>query len=321
MRAITYEQYGAPEVLRVSELATPTPKDDEVLIRVQATTVSAGDARLRSMKVPPGFGLLSRLIFGVTKPRRKILGVELAGEIVARGARVTRWDIGEQVFAMNGMRMGCHTEYICLPQDGAMARRPPRVSVEEAAALSFGGTTALDFLRRARLTAGERVLINGAAGCVGSAAVQLARNLGAQVTGVCGPKNLEVVRALGAKQVIDYSQETLSARGPYDVILDAVGNINIAQGKRLLRPGGRLLLVVAGLLDLLRAPLASLVGGKTVIAGPVRERAEDLAQLAALAEAGQYKPLIGHRLRLDEIVAAHRLVDSGHKQGSVVVLV
>ena len=284
MKAILYQQYGPPDVLQMADIAKPIPKPNEILIKTYATTVTSGDWRVRSLTVPAGFGWITRLVFGVSRPRQPILGSELAGVVESVGEAVSRFKVGDAVFAFSDARMGCYAEYKCMPQDGAVACKPPGLSYGEAAALSFGGTTALDFLRRAKLQRGESVLINGASGAVGAAAVQLARHFGAHVTAVCGTANMAWVRALGASQVIDYTQEDFTQNGQtYHVIMDTVGTAPFSRCQASLRDGGRLLLVLAGLADMLHAPWASLTSGKKVIAGPVSVRAEDLPLLAELA--------------------------------------
>ncbi len=322
MQAAVYERYGPPEVVALRDVAKPVPAGNEVLIRVYATTVTSGDWRLRSLDMPTGFSVIARLMFGVLKPRRTILGSELAGQVEAVGGSVSKFQVGDQVFAFSGVSMGGHAQYKCMPEDGALALKPANLSYEEAAALSFGGTTALDFFRRAGLARGESVLVNGASGAVGSAAVQLAKHLGAEVTGVSSTANLPLVRSLGADHVIDYSTEDFTRNGKrYDLIVDTVGTAPFSRSKRSLQEGGRLLLVAAGLPEMLRAPWAALVSGKKVIAGPAAERAADLRLLAELAQAGKFKPLIDRCYPLEEIVAAHRYVDTGRKRGNVAITV
>lgn len=321
MKAILYQQYGPPDVLQMADIAKPIPKPNEILIKTYATTVTSGDWRVRSLTVPAGFGWITRLVFGVSRPRQPILGSELAGVVESVGAAVSRFKVGDAVFAFSDARMGCYAEYKCMPQDGAVACKPPGLSYGEAAALSFGGTTALDFLRRAKLQRGESVLINGASGAVGAAAVQLARHFGAHVTAVCGTANMAWVRALGASQVIDYTQEDFTQNGQtYHVIMDTVGTAPFSRCQASLRDGGRLLLVLAGLADMLHAPWASLTSGKKVIAGPVSVRAEDLPLLAELAATGAFKAVIDRRYPFEQMVEAHRYVDSGRKKGNVVVM-
>lgn len=320
MKAVVYERYGPPEVLQLQEVDEPTPKDNEVLIKTHATTVTSGDWRVRSLNVPAGFGLMTRLVFGVSRPKQPILGTELAGVIESVGNDVKKFKVGDQVFAFSDTAMGCHAEYKCMPEDGALALKPPNLTFEEAAALSFGGTTALDFFRRGRLQSGERVLVNGAAGAVGTAAVQLAKHFGADVTGVCSTANLELVRSLGASHVVDYTQEDFTQNGEtYDVIVDTAGSAPFSRSKASLKEGGRLLMVLGGLPDMLQIPWVSMTSSKKVIAGPAAGRAQDLRFLAGLAEAGEFKPVIDRRYPFEQIAEAHRYVDTGRKKGNVVI--
>lgn len=320
MKAIVYERYGPPEVLQLKEVEKPTPRDNEVLIKTHATTVTSGDWRVRSLNVPAGFGLITRLVFGISKPRQPILGSELAGIVESVGKDVRNFKIGDQVFAFSDTGMGCHAEYKCMPQDGAVVLKPPSLSCDEAAALSFGGTTALDFLRRGKLQRGESVLVNGASGGVGTATVQLARHFGADVTGVCSTANVELVKSLGARHVIDYTQEDFTQNGEaYDVIVDTVGTAPFSRSKASLKERGRLLMVLAGLPDMLKIPWESMSSTKKIIAGPVTVRAEDLRFLAGLAEAGEFKPVIDRRYPFEQIAEAHRYVDTGRKKGNVII--
>ncbi|MGZ0019682.1 NAD(P)-dependent alcohol dehydrogenase [Nitrosomonas sp. wSCUT-2] len=320
MKAVVYERYGSPEVLQLKEVEKPTPKNNEILIKTYATTVTSGDWRVRSLNVPIGFRLIMRLVFGVSKPKQPILGSELAGVVESVGEGVRKFKAGDQVFAFSDAAMGCHAEYKCMPGDGAVALKPANLTYDEAAALSFGGTTALDFLRRGKLQSGERVLINGASGGVGTAAVQLAKHFGAIVTGVCSTANMELVRSLGASHVIDYTREDFAQNGEtYDVIVDTVGTAPFSRSKASLKVGGRLLMVLAGLPDMLRIPWVSMTSSKKVIAGPATGRAEDLRFLAGLAEAGEFKPVIDRRYPFEQIAEAHRYVDTGRKKGNVVI--
>lgn len=320
MRAAVYEQYGAPEVVSIRDVPTPTPNDGEVLIRIRATTVSTGDWRARSLALPPGFGPFGRLAFGISRPRQPILGTELSGIVEAVGAGVSQFIAGDEVFAFADAKMGCHAEFRCLSASGLVARKPATLSFEQAAALSFGGMTMLSFFRRGALASGERVLVNGASGCVGSAAVQLARHFGAEVTAVCSSANVELVRALGAHRVIDYAREDFTAKGEtYDLIVDTVGNAGYSRARRSLAKGGRLLVVLGGFWDLLLAPLAGRTRGHRVIAGPALARVEDLQRLAAIAAAGSFTPVVDQVFPLERIVDAHHRVETGRKRGSVVV--
>lgn len=320
MKAIVYTEYGPPEVLKIKEIAKPIPKANEVLIKVHATTVTAGDWRVRSLDVPFGFGLLARLALGFFRPRQPILGSELAGKVEAVGKAVKKFKAGDSVVAFSGVGMGCHAEYKCMPEDGAVVLKPTNLTYDEAAALSFGGTTALDFFRRGKLKSGEHVLVNGASGAVGTAAVQLAKHLGAEVTGVCSTANVGLVKSLGANQVIDYTKEDFTKNGEtYDVIVDTAGTAPFLRSKASLKENGRFLQVLGGLPDMLRAPWVSMTSNKRIIAGPAAERAEDLHFLAKLAEAGEFKPVIDRRYPFEQIVEAHRYVDTGHKKGNVII--
>lgn len=320
MKAITYSTYGPPEVLQIEEVAKPSPNDNEVLIKSHATTVTSGDWRVRSLNVPVGFGLLSRLFFGVSKPRQPILGTELAGEIESVGKNVTKFNVGDQVFLFSGASMGCYVEYKCMPEDGAVALKPANLSYDEAAAISFGGTTALDFFKRGKLQSGENVLINGASGGVGTAAVQLAKHFGAEVTGVCSTTNMDLVKSLGADHVIDYTKEDFAKNGrTYDVVVDTAGTAPFSRIKDSLKERGRLLLILGGLPDMLHIPWVWMTSNKKIIAGPASEKAEDLHFLAKLAEAGKFKPVIDRRYPFEQIVEAHRYVDTGRKKGNVII--
>ena len=224
IKAFAYTRYGPPEVLELTELPTPVPEDDEVLVRVLATTVNSADWRLRSLQLPAGFGPLGRLAFGIRRPRKAVLGSELSGRVQALGRDVTQFKVGDEVVAYPGSRLGAHAEFCCVAAAGPIALKPSNLSHEQAAALCFGGATMLDFFRRAALQAGERVLVNGASGTVGSAAVQLARHMGARVTAVCGSANVEWVRSIGADRVIDHSREDFILGGEtYDVVVDTAG--------------------------------------------------------------------------------------------------
>jgi NADPH:quinone reductase-like Zn-dependent oxidoreductase len=322
MRAAVYERYGPPEVVSIREVATPTPKEDEVLIRIRATTVSTGDWRARSLEMPPGFAPFGRLAFGLSRPRQPILGTELSGVVESVGSGVTTFTAGDEVFAFADASMGAHAEFRAIKAAGLVARKPANLSFEQAAALCFGGMTMLSYFRRGMLAAGERVLVNGASGTVGSAAVQLARHAGAEVTAVCSAANVELVRSLGAQHVIDYTATDFTANGKqYDIIVDAVGNAGYARVRRSLAPGGRLLVVLGGLGDLLRSPLTGRFSGHRVVAGPAIARVEELHQLAAIATTGAFTPLIDQTLPFERIVEAHRRVESGRKRGSVVLTI
>lgn len=320
MKAVMYEQYGPPEVLQLREIKKPTPKDNEVLVKAQAVTVTSGDVRVRSLNVPAGFGLIMRLVFGISRPKQPILGTELAGVVEAAGKDISQFKVGDPVVVFSDTGMGCYAEYKCVAEDAMLALKPPNLTYDEAAALAFGGMTALNFLKRGNLQRGETVLINGASGGVGTAAVQLARHFGAEVTGVCSAANSELVRSLGASHVIDYAQQDFTQAGKtYDVIVDTVGTAPFSRSQAALKAGGRLLMVLAGLSDMLQSPWISMTSGKKVIAGPAAGHVEDLRYLVALAEAGDFKPVIDRRYRFEQMAEAHRYVDTGRKRGNVVV--
>jgi NADPH:quinone reductase-like Zn-dependent oxidoreductase len=320
MKAAVYTRYGSPDVVSLAEVPRPLIPPDGVVVRVRATTVSSADARLRSANVPPGFGLLLRLGFGVFGPRKRVLGTEMAGEVVEVGAH-SRFAVGDRVFALLGGRLGGHAEYVALRDTGAIASLPNQLSFEQGAALAFGGTTALYYLRdRAKLRAGERVLVNGASGAVGSAAVQLAKHFGAHVTAVCSGDNADLVTALGADRIIDHARRDFTTVGErFDVVMDTVGNCSFARCAPTLADKGRLLLVVAGLGQTLAALIRPLRSGRRLLCGVTPERAEDLHLLARLAETGAYRPLIDGSFPFDRIADAHARVDTRRKRGNVIV--
>jgi NADPH:quinone reductase-like Zn-dependent oxidoreductase len=323
MKAMVYHRYGAPNVVALAEVAKPIPKDNEVLISIHATTVTTGDWRARSLEMPAGFNLLGRLVFGVFGPRKPILGTELAGVIEAVGPAVRRFKTGDQVFAFPGGSFGSHAEYRTMPEDGMIALKPANLSFEQAAALSFGGTTALSFLQgKAAIKAGDNVLVVGASGSVGTAAVQLAKHFGATVTGVCSAANLELVRSIGADKAVDYTKQDFAKLGEtYDIVLDTTGTASFARCEPVLRPGGRLLVVLASLAQTAGMNAPSKASGKKLIAGVAKERVEDLQLLAALAESGAYLPVIDRSYPLADAAEAHAYVDTGRKRGNVVLSV
>jgi NADPH:quinone reductase-like Zn-dependent oxidoreductase len=322
VKAIVYERYGGPDVVELREVPDPTPKEREVLVRVRATTVESGDARMRALRVPKGFGLPVRLMFGITKPRRQVLGFSFAGEVVATGTKVTKLAVGDEIFGLVGSRGGCHAELLALPESAAWAKKPPSVSFEDAAALPFGGHTVLDFFERGGVRGGERVLVVGASGSVGVAAVQIAKNhLGCEVTGVCSAKNAPLVSSLGADRVIDYEREDFAALGEsWDVIVDTAGTAPFARSKGVLREGGRLLAVLGTFPEMVGAPWVGLTSDKRVTVGTGPERAENLALLADLAASGKLRTIVSAVLPFSRASEAHALVDTGHKVGSVVLV-
>jgi NADPH:quinone reductase-like Zn-dependent oxidoreductase len=318
MKAVEWTAYGAPEVLRLIETDTPEIKDNEVLIKVCSSTVSIGDARMRSFDVPLGFWLPTRLMLGLFKPRFRIAGMDFSGVIESVGAQVTKFQVGDEVFGTTGMQMGANAEYVALRDDGVFVRKPDYLTHDEAVAIPFGGLTAIHFLKhKAGVSRGQQVLINGASGAVGTTSVQLARHLGAEVTGVCSGGNAELVRGLGAGHVIDYTREdVLQSQTRYDAILDTVGNLPLSRCKKLLKSGGKLIAINADL----RTNLAALFRSD-LISGVAGENLADLEYLRDLAEQGHITPVIDRVFTLDEIVEAHRYVDSGHKRGNVVLSV
>jgi NADPH:quinone reductase-like Zn-dependent oxidoreductase len=325
MKAIVYTEYGPADVLHLQEVEKPAPKDHEVLIKVHAATVTTGDCNVRGFTfVPPGFGPLPRLMFGLKKPKIAILGTELAGEVEAIGEAVTLFKKGDQVFGIGSDRFGAYAEYACRPEKGALAIKPANLTYEEAAALPFGAGTALYFLRdMAKIKRGQKVLVNGASGGVGVYAVQLARHYGAEVTGVCSTANVELVKSLGADKVIDYTREDFTQNGEtYDVIVDiVVGKTSFSRYKNSLKPKGLYLAVAGGLQEGVQMLWTSITGGKKVIFVSSTERKEDLVFLKDLVEAGKLKPVIDRRYPLEQTAEAHRYVDTGHKKGSVVITV
>jgi NADPH:quinone reductase-like Zn-dependent oxidoreductase len=322
MQAIVCTKYGPPEVLELQEVAKPTPRDNEVLVKVYATTVTSGDARVRSFTVPLSFWLPARLALGLSKPRRAILGSVFAGEVEAVGKAVQRFQQGDQVFGSKGNDFGAYAEYLCLPENGPLAIKPANVTYEKAAALPWGGMTALYFLRKGKIHSGQHVLIYGASGSVGAAAVQLASSFGAQVTGVCSTAHVALVKSLGAETVIDYTQEDFSTSGvTYDVIFDAVGKSSLAGCMRSLKKDGIYLQAVAAPALSVRMRWTALTSGKTLLGGTAVPKAEDITYLKELVEAGKFKPVIDRCYPLEHLVEAHRYADTGHKQGNVVITV
>jgi NADPH:quinone reductase-like Zn-dependent oxidoreductase len=322
MRAIVAIGYGSADVLQLTEVEKPRPKDNEILVRVRASTVSAGDIRIRSFTVPPMFWLPARLTLGFSKPRQPIFGMELAGDVEAVGSAVQRFKVGDQVFASTlEEHFGAHAEYKCLPEDGAVVAKPRQMSYAEATTLAIGAHTALHFLKAGKIRPGQKVLINGASGSVGTFAVQLAKYFGAHVTGVCSTRNVALVQSLGADQVIDYTHVDFSSTGEtYDMIFDAVGTTTFSQCNRALKPNGYYLhTVMMG--ATIQGLWYALTTGKYIIGGTAAPRREALAFLKELSETGRLKPVIDRCYALDHIADAHRYVETGRKQGNVVIMV
>lgn len=322
MKAIVCTKYGPPEVLQLKEIEKPAPGENEVLIRIHATTVTSGDARVRGLNVPLGFGLITRLVFGIAGPRKQILGLELAGEVEAVGKMVQRFKKGDTVFG-SSEGFGCYAEYVAVPEDGAIDVKPSNMTWEEAAAVAFGALTSLVFLRDfGKIQSGQKVLINGASGALGTFAVQLARHFGAEVTGVCSTTNLELVKSLGADKVIDYTEKDFSNDGEtYDIIFDTVGKVSFSRCKKSLKQNGRFLLAVAGIPQFLKMLWTSIIGSKKLVTGVAAFKKEDLIVVKELIEAGKIRSVIDKTYPLEQISEAHRYVDQGHKKGNVVITV
>ena len=320
MKAYTCRQYGGPETLTLVDIPKPEPNENEILVKIHATSVTSGDCRVRSLEVPAGLGLIARLAIGFRGPRKAVLGTEMAGVVEAVGCNVMHFDVGDAVFAFPGGQMGCYAEYRCIAENGPVVLKPETLSFAEAASLSFGGNTALDFLRKAKVKAGEKILIVGASGGVGTALVQLARHIGATVTGVTSSRNVDLVRSLGAKIVIDYTAETFAERNEqYDVIMDVVSATSFSACKHLLVKKGRYVALAGGLTEMLAMLWAPLLTGKKVIAGPAEERVDDIIHIAHLVAKGVLKPTVDRIYAFDDMVAAHSYVDTGRKRGSVVI--
>jgi NADPH:quinone reductase-like Zn-dependent oxidoreductase len=324
MKAIVYTKYGSADVLHLQEVEKPTPKDNEVLIKVHASSVTAGDCNARGFVfVPPGFGFLSRVMFGLRKPKQPILGTELSGEIVQVGKDVKLFKQGDQIFGISE-KFGAYAEYTCMAEDATLVIKPANLTCAEAAAIPFGANTALYFLRdMAKLQSGQKVLIIGASGCTGVYAIQLAKYFGAEVTGVCSTRNLEMVLSLGADHAIDYTKEDFTQNGEiYDVIFDMVpGKSSFSRYKSSLKPNGLYLAGAGGLESIAQMVRTTLTGGKKVIAGMAPDRVEDLVFLKELLETGKLKPVIDRRYPLEQTAEAHRYADTGHKRGSVVITI
>lgn len=294
-------RYGPPDVLQLRELEKPVPRENEILVKVRATSVTAGDTRARGFRVPLWYWLPARMFLGLRRPKRAVLGMELAGEVDSVGKNVKRFKKGDQVYAATGQTFGAYAEYRCLPEDGVVAIKPPNLTFDEATTFPLGGLTALHFLRKGNIKSGQDILIYGAAGSVGTFAVQLAKYYGAKVTGVCSTANLELVRSLGAYEVLDYTKEDFSRRNErYDIIFDAVGKVSHSKGKRALGKNGKYVSVLASNAKLLP---------------------EDLVSLKELAEAEKVRPVVDRCYPLEQIAEAHRYVDQGHKRGNVAISV
>ena len=331
MKAIVFNEYGSPDVLKIREVAKPTPKDNEILIKVNATSVNFGDLMARNFgnitlsefNMPAPLYLPSRMTFGWNKPKINILGSELTGEVEAVGKDVKKFKVGDQIFAYAGMGMGANAEYICLPETGAVALKPANLTYEEAVTLPYGAIMATSLLRKANIQRGQKVLINGASGGIGSMAVQLAKYYGAEVTGVCGTPRLEFVKSLGADKIIDYTWEDFTQNGEtYDLIFDILGRSSFSKIKRSLKPNGIYLLASFKMKALLQMLWTSLTGSKQkVICAFANETPESLTFVKTLVEEGKVKAIVDKSFPLEQAAEAHRYMEQGRKQGNVVIAI
>ena len=329
MKAVIWTMYGTPDVLQVQEVETPTPKDDDVLIKVHAANASRTDTEFRNLKLPFPFALPIRLYIGVTRPSRvRILGTEFAGEVVAIGKDVTEYNVGDQVYGYTGFRMGTYAEYICFPEkpadelDGVMAIRPTNISYEEAASVPFGGMEALHSLDRVNIQRGQKVLIVGAGGSIGTHSVQLAKHYGAEVTGVDSGGKLDMLRSIGADHIIDYTQEDYTKNGQkYDVIMDTIGGSPFAGSVKSLNENGTYLNVNPSMLHRLQMGLNKGKSNKKLLSWEGEYSSKNLLRLKELIEAGAIKPVIDRTYPLEQAAEAHRYVDTDQKKGNVVITI
>jgi NADPH:quinone reductase-like Zn-dependent oxidoreductase len=328
MKAILYTEYGPPDVLQLKQVATPVPHHNEILVKVHATSVNVGDVWARNFKdisprrftMPFPLWLPSRMYFGLTKPRINILGNEFSGVVEAAGKGVKRFRKGDPVFGYRGQHMGAHAEYLCMPENGLVAMKPSNLTHEEAAVIPYGALTALSLLKKAEIRRGQKVLIHGASGGIGSAAVQLARYYGAEVTGVCSTQGLRFVKSLGADRVIDYTREDFTENGEaYDVIIDILGKSSFSRCERSLKPGGRILYVSFKMKQLFQMLWTSVLGSKKVICALSSENPPDLVLIKDLVEAGNIKPVIDRCYPFEQAAEAHRYVEKGSRRGGVVI--
>ncbi|MFC2134166.1 NAD(P)-dependent alcohol dehydrogenase [Bacteroidota bacterium] len=328
MKAIVYTEYGSPDVLKLQEVQKPDPKSDEILIKNYAATVNYGDITARNFaNIPPSefhmplpLWLPARIFFGISKPVVKILGSQFAGEIESVGKDVKKFKKGDRVFGYLGQRMGSYAEYISMPEEGTVTLMPSNMNYKEASVVTYGSIMALNILRKVNIQPGQKVLINGASGGIGSAAVQLAKNYGAEVTGVCGTPRMEFVKAIGADKVIDYSREDFTQSGEkYDLIFDILGKSSFSQIKNSLKPNGRFLLASFKMKKLLQMLWTSIVGGKKVICALSSDSQEDLIFIRELIEAGKIKSVIDRTFTMEQAAEAHRYIEEGNKKGNIVL--
>ncbi len=315
MKAITYAAYGAPEVLNLQEVDKPIPNAKEILVRIHASAVNSADWRLRK-----GDPFAVRLFFGLTKPKKSILGGVLSGTVEAVGKDVTRFKVNDQVFGSTGMRFGAYAEYGCFPEDGILSIKPDNISHEQASIVPFGATTAMHFIRKAVIKKGQKVLVYGASGAVGTALVQLAKYFGAEVTGVCSTTNIDLVKSIGADKVIDYTKEDLTKNGlTYDVIFETVNKLPLSNLLPALKSNGLLIASAADFSQMLQSVWISMTHRKKIIVGVTNEKTEDICFLKTLIEQGRYKPVIDRIYPFEQMVDAHHYVEQGHKKGNVAV--
>ncbi len=320
MKAAVYDKYGGPEVLHIVDVEKPTPGPKDLLVKLDSVSVTVADSRIRGANFPPGFGFFARLIFGMFKPKNRILGSSFSGVVESIGSEVTKFKIGDEVLGMNGLKMSAYAEYLTISESSSVILKPIEITHEEAAGFSFGGTTALFFIRdQAKIKHGDSILINGASGAVGTNAIQLAKYYGAEVTAICSSKNIELVKELGADHVTDYTKENfLDSNTKYDVVMDAVGNISIPEAKKILKDVGTYLLVVAGIGRTINAAFNKR-GGQKVLDGSAPEKKSDLEFLANLVKEKKLKVVIDKVFPFKDIVKAHTHVDSGRKVGNVIL--
>jgi NADPH:quinone reductase-like Zn-dependent oxidoreductase len=315
MKEIAYQQYGSPEVLQLMDAKKPVPENNEILLRIKATAVNSGDLRLR--KADP---FAVRFIFGLMKPKINVLGSVFSGEVESVGKNVTLFKVGDQVFGHTDMRFGAYAEYKCLPEEGSLALKPANITHTEAAVIPFGGAAALHFIKKAAIKPGQKVLVVGASGAVGSAAVQLAKSFGAHVTGVCSTANVALVKSFGADEAIDYTKEDFTQNGVvYDVIMDTVNTISVARSLKSLDKKGTMILSAAGLSEMLQGAWISLTSSRKVLTGVISHESEDIIFLKKLIEAGKFKPVIDRTYPLERMAEAHAYVEKGHKKGNVAI--
>ena len=328
MKAIVWTKYGPPDGLQLKEVEKPLPKDDQILVKIHATSITAGDCEMRRLELPLGLSFPVRIYAGLLKPKRiPILGQELAGEVEEVGANVKSYKVGDQVFGTTGFGFGAYAEYICLPENpddaqGTLAPKPTKLTYEEASAVPTAGFEALHFVRKANIQPGKKVLIIGAGGSIGTFAIQLARHFGAEVTGVDSTEKMDMLRSIGANHVIDYTREDYTKTGEsYDLIIDVVGRRGVSRRLNLLKQGGYYFLAYAGLSHILLSIWTSLISKKKFKIESANQKKEDLVFLKELIEAGKLKPIIDRKYSLEQVPEAHRYAESGQKQGNVVISV